>query len=84
MSVRLIAISRPVIDDVPGTAELLAFCARVSSTANQLNHETGGKLLRSLITRKEWSPLEMISLTMEVETTRDIARHIPGITAAGQ
>ena len=76
MSVRLIAISRPVIDDVPGTAELLAFCARVSSTANQLNHETGGKLLRSLITRKEWSPLEMISLTMEVETTRDIARQI--------
>lgn len=76
MSVRLIAISRPVIDDVPGTAELLAFCARVSSTANQLNHETGGKLLRSLVNRKEWSPLEMISLTMEIETTRDIARQI--------
>lgn len=76
MSARLIAISRPVIEDVPGTAELLAFCARVSSTANQLNHETGGKLLRSLITRKEWSPLEMISITMEIETTRDIARQI--------
>jgi len=76
MSVRLIAISRPVISDVPGTAELLAFCARVSSTANQLNHETGGKLLRSLVNRKEWSPLEMISLTMEIETTRDIARQI--------
>lgn len=76
MSVRLIAISRPVIDEVPDSASLLAFCARVSSTANQLNHETGGKLLRSLITRKEWSPLEMISLTMEIETTRDIARQI--------
>lgn len=76
MSVRLIAISRPVIKDVPGTAELLAFCARVSSTANQLTHETGGKLLRSLVTRKEWSPLEMVSLTMEIETTRDIARQI--------
>lgn len=37
MSVRLIAVSRPVIDEVPGTPELLAFCARVSSTANQLN-----------------------------------------------
>lgn len=74
--VRLIAISRPVIDDVPGTAELLAFCARVSSTANQLNHETGGKLLRSLVTRKEWSPLEMVSATFEIETTRDIARQI--------
>lgn len=76
MSVRLIAISRPVIADVPDTAALLAFCARVSSTANQLNHETGGKLLRSLVKRKEWSPLEMVSLTMEIETTRDIARQI--------
>lgn len=74
--VRMIAISRPVIDDVPGTAELLAFCARVSSTANQLNHETGGRLLRSLVTRKEWSPLEMVSATFEIETTRDIARQI--------
>lgn len=76
MSVRLIAISRPMIDEVPGTAELLAFCARVSSTANQLSHETGGKLLRSLVTRKEWSPLEMVSLTIEIDTTRDIARQI--------
>lgn len=76
MTVRLIAISRPVVADIPGTAELLAFCARVSSTANQLNHETGGKLLRSLVRRKEWSPLEMISLTVEITTTRDIARQI--------
>ena len=76
MSVRLIAISKPVIEDVPDTAALLAFCARVSSTANQLNHETGGKLLRSLVKRKEWSPLEMVSLTVEIETTRDIARQI--------
>ena len=76
MTVRLIAISRPVVDDVPGTTELLAYMARVSSTSNQNNHETGGKLLRSLVKRKEWSPLEMISLTMEVVTTRDIARQI--------
>lgn len=76
MTVRLIAISRPVIDEVPDTSSLLAFCARVSSTANQLNHETGGRLLRSLVQRKEWSPLEMISLTMEITTTRDIARQI--------
>jgi thymidylate synthase (FAD) len=76
MNVRLICISKPVIDEVPDSASLLAFCARVSSTANQLSHETGGKLLRSLITRKEWSPLEMISLTFEIETTRDIGRQI--------
>ncbi len=76
MTVRLIAISRPVIDDVPDTTALLAYCARVSSTANQNSHETGGKLLRSLVRRKEWSPFEMVSLTMEVVTTRDIARQI--------
>jgi thymidylate synthase (FAD) len=76
MTARLIGITRPVVDEVPGSAELLAFCARVSSTANQLNHETGGKLLRSLVKRKEWSPLEMVSLTIEIETTRDIARQI--------
>lgn len=75
-SVRLIGITQPVIDDVPGPAELLAFCARVSATANQFNHETGGRLLRSLIRRKEWSPLEQVSLTMEIVTTRDIARQI--------
>jgi thymidylate synthase (FAD) len=76
MSVRLIGVTRPVIDEVPDSSALLAFCARVSSTANQLNHETGGKLLRSLVRRKEWSPLEMVSLTMEIVTTRDIARQI--------
>lgn len=76
MSVRCIAVTKPVIDEVPDSSALLAFCARVSSTANQLNHETGGKLLRSLVRRKEWSPLEMVSLTMEIVTTRDIARQI--------
>jgi len=75
-SVRLIAITRPVLDEIPDTAALLAYCARVSSTANQLNHETGPKLLRSLIKRQEWSPLEMVSLTMEIVATRDIARQI--------
>lgn len=76
MSVRLIGITKPIVDDVPDTAALLAYCARVSSTANQMNHETGPKLLRFLVKRKEWSPLEMVSLTMEIETTRDIARQI--------
>lgn len=76
MSVRLIAITKPVVDEVPDSQALLAYCARVSSTANQLNHETGGKLLQSLVRRKEWSPFEMVSLTMEIETTRDITRQI--------
>ena len=76
MTVRLISISRPVGDVAPDTASLLAFCARVSSTANQSNHETGRKLLASLVKRQEWSPFEMVSPTMEIVTTRDIARQI--------
>jgi len=76
MTVRLIAITQPIIDDCSTPSELLAYCARVSSTANQLKHETGPNLIRSLLRRKEWSPLEMISLTMEIVTTRDIARQI--------
>lgn len=76
MTVRLIAITHPVIEGVSTPAELLAYCARVSSTSNQMNHATGPRLIKSLITREEWSPLEMVSLTMEIETTRDIARQI--------
>lgn len=76
MSVTLKAISRPVDAEIPDTQALLAYFARVSATANQGNHETGPKLIRSLIRRKEWSPLEMVSLTMEISTTRDIARQI--------
>lgn len=56
--------------------QLLAYCARVSSSANQENHTTGPRLIRSLIRRQEWSPLEMVSVTMEITTTRDIARQI--------
>lgn len=73
---RLKAITMPVEDGIPGPAELLAYFARVSSTANQMNHDSGPKLLRSLIKRKEWSPLDMVNLVMEVESTRDIVRQL--------
>lgn len=76
MQVRMIAKTTPVIDEIPDSAGVLSFCARVSSTANQGNFTTGGKLIRSLIRRKEWSPLEMVSVVFEVSTTRDIARQI--------
>jgi thymidylate synthase (FAD) len=56
--------------------ELIAFCARVSNPANQLNTETSAKLINYLVKNKHWSPLEMVSACVEVETTRDIARQI--------
>jgi len=78
---RLIGYTQPVdpLDRQFGPrspADLLAYCARVSSAANQENHATGPRLIRSLIRRQEWSPLEMVSVTMEITTTRDVARQM--------
>jgi thymidylate synthase (FAD) len=63
-------------DNVMEPDELVAYCARVSNPANQNNHETAGKLVQYLVKHKHWSPLEMVSATVEIETTRDIARQI--------
>ena len=56
--------------------ELIAFCARVSNPSNQFNMDTSEKLIRYLVKHKHWSPLEMVSACLEIETTRDIARQI--------
>jgi len=56
--------------------DLVAFCARVSNPSNQMNTETNEKLIRYLIKNQHWSPLEMVSICLEINTTRDIARQI--------
>lgn len=56
--------------------ELIAYCARVSNPANQFNNETGEKLVRYLIKHQHWSPLEMASITVGMDSTRDIAHQI--------
>jgi len=56
--------------------DLVAYCARVSNPANQINSATTPKLLNYLIKHKHWSPFEMASACIEVETTRDIARQL--------
>lgn len=56
--------------------DLVAYCARVSNPANQENRETNEKLVRYLMGHQHWSPLEMVSICLEIETTRDIARQI--------
>ena len=57
-------------------SELIAFCARVSNPTNQTNTETSERLIKYLIKHKHWSPLEMVSACLEIETTRDIARQL--------
>jgi thymidylate synthase (FAD) len=56
--------------------DLVAYCARVSNPANQSNTETSERLIKYLIKHQHWSPLEMVSACIEIETTRDIARQI--------
>ena len=75
-SVKLIAITQP-IDELGGTAEnAIAYMARVSNPNNQNNNETSDKLIRYLIQNDHWSPFEMISVVIEITTTRDISRQI--------
>ena len=80
MKVRLISSSKPSNEiqkeGLYTAQELIAFCARVSNPSNQFNTETSDKLIRYLIKHKHWSPLEMVSACLEIETTRDIARQI--------
>jgi thymidylate synthase (FAD) len=56
--------------------ELIAYCARVSNPSNQMNSETSEKLIKYLIRHKHWSPLEMVNVCLEINTTRDIAHQI--------
>jgi len=80
MKVKLISCSKPsrqlVSEGIYEAQDLIAFCARVSNPSNQLNTETSEKLIRYLVKHKHWSPLEMTSACLEIETTRDIARQI--------
>jgi thymidylate synthase (FAD) len=80
VKVKLIGYTKPNVDvDVPemnDLQDLIAFCARVSNPANQNNTETSEKLIKYLIKNKHWSPLEMVHVTLEIETTRDIARQM--------
>jgi len=76
MKVELISYSQPDVYFVENMTELVAFCARVSNPSNQSNTETSEKLIRYLINHQHWSPLEMVSMCLEIETTRDIARQM--------
>ena len=80
MKVALVSHSQPSAElqaqGINNCQELVAYCARVSNPGNQLNTETSEKLIRYLIKHAHWSPLEMVSACLEIETTRDIARQI--------
>ena len=81
MNVKLISYSQPTNSKAFDTGwrtleDVVAYCARVSNPSNQNNTETSKKLLQYLIKHGHWSPFEMVSICLEIETTRDIARQI--------
>src|SRR6056300_1007333 len=80
MKAKLISVSKPTREmyneGINNAQDLIAFCARVSNPNNQLNLGTAEKLIRYLAKHKHWSPFEMVSACVEVETTRDIARQL--------
>jgi len=80
MNVKMVSYSKPseemFREGLVDVQELVAFCARVSNPSNQFNTDTSEKLIKYLIKHQHWSPLEMVSACLEIETTRDIARQI--------
>jgi thymidylate synthase (FAD) len=73
---KIVAVTEPRVSGVSTAEEFVAYCARVSNPTNQLNNETADKLLGYLIRNKHWSPFEMVSVVIEIKTTRDIGRQI--------
>ena len=82
MKVRLISYTKPAeeflaeVGTEANVQDLVAYCARVSNPSNQMNTETSERLLKYLIKHKHWSPFEMVTACLEIETTRDIAHQI--------
>lgn len=80
MNVKLVSFTTPskefIEQGLEDVQDLIAFCARVSNPSNQYNMETADKLIAYLIKHKHWSPLEMASACLEINTTRDIGRQI--------
>jgi len=78
--VKLVSYSKPTEEfekeGLVDLQELIAFCAKVSNPAAQINNETSERLIKYLIKHQHWSPLEMVNAVLEIETTRDIAHQI--------
>lgn len=75
MNVKLISYTKSVTDN-SSLLDIVAYCARVSNPENQNNTTTSEKLVRYLIKNNHWSPLEMVNICIEIESTRDIIRQI--------
>jgi thymidylate synthase (FAD) len=76
LKVSLVSITRPEVNGINDADSLIAYCARVSNPSNQFNSATSAGLIKYLIKNKHWSPFEMASMCIEIETSRAIAAQI--------
>ena len=76
MNVKLVAVTKPMVDGINTADELISYCARVSNPANQLNVETAPRLLRYCVQHGHWSIFETVSMTVEIVTSRAIAAQL--------
>lgn len=76
MNVKLVAVTQPSDPQIKTAEDLIVYCARVSNPNNQLNFETGPKLINYLVKHKHFSPFEMVDMTVEIKTSRGIAAQI--------
>ena len=76
MNVKIISITKPLIDGINTAEELISYCARVSNPSNQLNVDTAPKLLKYCLVHEHWSIFEQVSMSVEIKTSRAIAAQI--------
>lgn len=76
LNAKLVAVTKPVVDGLETAHDLIAYCARVSNPANQMNTDTAEKLTTYLLKHKHFSPFEMANAVVELECPRDIARQV--------
>ena len=76
MKAKLIAVTKPLDEDLESVYDLVSYCARVSNPSNQMNTDTAEKLINYLLKYKHFSPFEMVNCVVEVEAPRDIARQL--------
>ena len=76
MKVKLISTTKPNVEGLNTAEDLIVYCARVSNPNNQLNVDTGAKLLNYCIKHGHWSVFEQADMTVEIKTSRAIAAQI--------
>lgn len=76
-NVKLVAVTEGAEELIGKSAQdIISYVARVSNPNNQMNFDTGSKLIKYCITNEHWSIFEHSFVTVEIKTSRAIAAQI--------